>query len=84
MKHALVPALAEVRDVDLGRPWRSLPEEFRHCVLCGTGDAKVEATLDMPNKNETALVTRTWSPPLRSALAEVEEAPLNGTATDTV
>ncbi|MFD8591725.1 excinuclease ABC subunit UvrA [Streptomyces sp. NPDC059637] len=71
-EHAFVPALAEKRGVNLGLPWRSLPEEFRHCVLHGTGDEKVEATVDMPNKNETASWTYTSSQPLRGALAEVE------------
>ncbi|MFD0853300.1 excinuclease ABC subunit UvrA, partial [Actinomadura adrarensis] len=71
-EHAFVPALAEKRGVDLGRPWRSLPEEFRHCVLYGTGAEKIEATIDMPNKNETARMTYTSTQPLRGALAEVE------------
>ncbi|MGW0738001.1 excinuclease ABC subunit UvrA [Streptomyces sp. NPDC002851] len=71
-EHAFVPALAEKRGVDLGLPWRSLPEEFRHCVLHGTGDEKIEATIDMPNKNETASMTYTSTQPLRGALAEVE------------
>ena len=56
-EHAFVPALAEKRGVDLGRPWQSLPEEFRRCVLYGTGEEKVEATVDIPNKKETALMT---------------------------
>ncbi|MEW2360144.1 excinuclease ABC subunit UvrA [Spirillospora sp. NPDC029432] len=76
-EHAFVPALAEKRNVDLGRPWRSLPEEFRHCVLYGTGEEKVEATVDIPNKNETALMTYTSSQPLRGALAEVERVFVN-------
>ncbi|URN04001.1 hypothetical protein LUW74_12145 [Actinomadura madurae] len=76
-EHAFVPALAEKRGVDLGRPWQSLPEEFRHCVLYGTGGEKVEATVDMPNKNETALMTYTSSQPLRGALAEVERVFVN-------
>ncbi|MEW1845439.1 excinuclease ABC subunit UvrA [Nonomuraea angiospora] len=76
-EHAFVPALAEKRGVDLGRPWQSLPEEFRHCVLYGTGDEKIEATIDMTNKNETALVTYTSSQPLRGALAEVERVFVN-------
>ncbi|MEV7026568.1 excinuclease ABC subunit UvrA [Kitasatospora sp. NPDC093558] len=71
-EHAFVPALAEKRGVDLARPWRELPEEFRHCVLYGTGDEKIEATVDMPNKNETASWTYTSSQPMRGALAEVE------------
>ncbi|QFG23609.1 ATP-binding cassette domain-containing protein [Actinomadura sp. WMMB 499] len=71
-EHAFVPALAEKRGVDLGLPWRSLPEEFRRCVLYGTGDEKVEATVEMPNKNETAVMTYTSIQPLRGALAEVE------------
>ncbi|WP_255610041.1 excinuclease ABC subunit UvrA [Micromonospora sp. PLK6-60] len=76
-EHAFVPALAEKRGVDLGRSWQSLPEEFRHCVLYGTGDEKIEATVDMTNKNETALVTYTSSQPLRGALAEVERVFVN-------
>ncbi|MEV0351131.1 excinuclease ABC subunit UvrA [Nonomuraea sp. NPDC050680] len=76
-EHAFVPALAEKRGVDLGRPWQSLPEEFRHCVLYGTGDEKIEATVDMTNKNETAQVTYTLSEPLRGALAEVERVFVN-------
>lgn len=58
--------------MDLGRPWQSLPEDFRHNVLYGTGDEKIEATVDMPNKNETSSWTYTSSEPLRGALAEVE------------
>ncbi|TDC43882.1 ATP-binding cassette domain-containing protein, partial [Actinomadura sp. KC345] len=76
-EHAFVPALAGKRGVDLGRPWRSLPEEFRHCVLYGTGEEKVEATVDMPNKNETARMTYTSIQPLRGAIAEVERVFMN-------
>ncbi|MFD5899472.1 MULTISPECIES: excinuclease ABC subunit UvrA [unclassified Streptomyces] len=71
-EHAFIPALAEKRGVDLARPWESLPEAFRHNVLYGTGDEKIEATVDMPNKNETSSWTYTSSEPLRGALAEVE------------
>ncbi|WP_329032112.1 excinuclease ABC subunit UvrA [Streptomyces sp. NBC_01725] len=71
-EHAFIPALAEKRGVDLARPWQSLPEAFRHNVLYGTGDEKIEATVDMPNKNETSSWTYTSSEPLRGALAEVE------------
>ncbi|KAB2340654.1 excinuclease ABC subunit UvrA [Actinomadura rudentiformis] len=76
-EHAFVPALAEKRGVDLSRPWQSLPEEFRHCVLYGTGDEKVEAIVDIPNKNETARMTYTSNQPMRGALAEVERVFLN-------
>ncbi|GAB2912959.1 excinuclease ABC subunit UvrA [Streptomyces mayteni] len=76
-EHAFVPALAEKRGVDLGRPWRSLPEEFRHSVLHGTGDERVEASVDVPNRNETARMTYTSSQPLRGALAEVERVFVN-------
>ncbi|MFF5257770.1 excinuclease ABC subunit UvrA [Actinomadura viridis] len=76
-EHAFVPALAEKRGVDLGRPWRSLPEEFRHCVLYGTGEEKVEATVEIPNKRETARMTYTSNQPLRGALAEVERVFVN-------
>ncbi|MDG4785972.1 excinuclease ABC subunit UvrA [Micromonospora sp. WMMD1102] len=76
-EHAFVPALAEKRGVDLGRPWRSLPEEFRRCVLYGTGDEKIEATVDMSNRNETVQLTYTSSQPLRGALAEVERVFVN-------
>ncbi|GAA2965982.1 excinuclease ABC subunit UvrA [Streptomyces argenteolus] len=71
-EHAFIPALAEKRGVDLAQPWQSLPEGFRHDVLYGTGDEKIEATVDMPNKNETSSWTYTSSEPLRGALAEVE------------
>ncbi|AQU69795.1 excinuclease ABC subunit UvrA [Streptomyces niveus] len=71
-EHAFIPALAEKRGVDLALPWQSLPEGFRHNVLYGTGDEKIEATVDMPNKNETSSWTYTSSEPLRGALAEVE------------
>ncbi len=71
-EHAFIPALAEKRGVDLALPWQSLPERFRHEVLYGTGDEKIEATVDMPNKNETSSWTYTSSEPLRGALAEVE------------
>lgn len=71
-EHAFIPALAEKRGVDLARPWQSLPEGFRREVLYGTGDEKIEATVDMPNKNETSSWTYTSSEPLRGALAEVE------------
>lgn len=72
-----MPELAEKRGVDLGWPWQSLPEEFRHCVLYGTGEEKVEATVDMSNKKETVSVTYTSSQPLRGALAEVERVFVN-------
>ncbi|WP_405499281.1 excinuclease ABC subunit UvrA [Streptomyces niveus] len=71
-EHAFIPTLAEKRGVDLALPWQSLPEDFRHNVLYGTGDEKIEATVDMPNKNETSSWTYTSSEPLRGALAEVE------------
>ncbi|MBW0115740.1 excinuclease ABC subunit UvrA [Pseudonocardia abyssalis] len=71
-EHAFVPALAAMRRVDLAQPWEALPERFRHEVLHGTGDEGVEATVDMPNKNETASWTYTTTKPLRGALAEVE------------
>ncbi|WP_199443684.1 excinuclease ABC subunit UvrA [Umezawaea beigongshangensis] len=71
-EHAFVPALAEKRGVDLSKPWRELPEQFRHEVFYGTGDEAIEATIDMPNKNESATWTYTNSEPLRGALAEVE------------
>ncbi|MEV0566996.1 excinuclease ABC subunit UvrA [Dactylosporangium sp. NPDC050588] len=76
-EHAFIPALAEKRGVDLGRSWQSLPEEFRHCVLHGTGDEKIEATIHMTNRNERAMVTYTSSEPLRGALAEVERVFVN-------
>ncbi|GAA4928345.1 excinuclease ABC subunit UvrA [Nonomuraea thailandensis] len=76
-EHAFIPALAGKRGVDLTRPWQSLPEEFRHCVLHGTGEEKVEATVDMSSKKETVSVTYTSSQPLRGALAEVERVFLN-------
>ncbi|WP_091644513.1 excinuclease ABC subunit UvrA [Micromonospora pallida] len=76
-EHAFVPALAEKRGVDLGRSWQSLPEDFRCCVLYGTGEEKIEATVDMSNKNETVQLTYTSSQPLRGALAEVERVFVN-------
>lgn len=71
-EHPFVPALADKRGVDLGSPWQELPEEFRREVFHGTGDESIEATIDMPNKNETATWTYTSTQPLRGALAEVE------------
>ncbi|WP_245592459.1 excinuclease ABC subunit UvrA [Actinomadura rifamycini] len=76
-ERAFVPALAAKRGVDLGRPWRSLPEEFRRCVLYGTGDEKVEASVEIPNKNETAVMTYTSAQPLLGALADVERVFVN-------
>ncbi|MGW0006025.1 ABC transporter [Nocardia grenadensis] len=76
-EHAFVPALAEKRGVDLRRPWQSLPADFRRCVLYGTGTEKIEATVEIPNKNETARMTYTSSQPLRGALAEVERVFVN-------
>ncbi|MFD2352173.1 hypothetical protein ACFSTC_27225 [Nonomuraea ferruginea] len=46
-------------------------------MLYGTGEEKIEATVDMTNKNETAQVTYTSSQPLRGALAEVERVFVN-------
>lgn len=71
-EHAFVPALAEKRGVDLDAPWRDLPSAFRQEVLHGTGDESIEATIEMPNKNESATWTYTNNQPLRGALAEVE------------
>ncbi|WP_436771220.1 excinuclease ABC subunit UvrA [Yinghuangia sp. YIM S09857] len=76
-EHMLVPALAAKRGVDLGRPWQSLPAAFRHEVLYGTGDEEVEATAEIPNKNETSRMTYTSRQPLRGALAEVERVFVN-------
>ncbi|MEU0837453.1 excinuclease ABC subunit UvrA [Streptomyces sp. NPDC005969] len=81
-EHMFVPALAAKRGVDLGRPWLSLPTAFRHDVLYGTGDEAVEATVDIPNKNETARMTYTSSQPLRGALAEVERVFVNARTAD--
>ncbi|MFH8520164.1 excinuclease ABC subunit UvrA [Streptomyces gelaticus] len=81
-EHVFVPALAARRGVDLGRPWQSLPAAFRHDVLHGTGDEAVEATVDIPNKNETARMTYTSSQPLRGALAEVERVFVNARTAD--
>ncbi|MFF9352712.1 excinuclease ABC subunit UvrA [Streptomyces sp. NPDC014734] len=81
-EHMFVPALAARRGVDLGRPWQSLPAAFRHDVLHGTGDEAVEATVDIPNKNETARMTYTSSQPLRGALAEVERVFVNARTAD--
>ncbi|MFH8477072.1 excinuclease ABC subunit UvrA [Streptomyces sp. NPDC018000] len=81
-EHMFVPALAAKRGVDLGRPWQSLPAAFRHDVLYGTGDEAVEATVDIPNKNETARMTYTSSQPLRGALAEVERVFVNAQTAD--
>ncbi|BAU81035.1 ABC transporter ATP-binding protein [Streptomyces laurentii] len=81
-EHVFVPALAAKRGVDLGGPWQSLPAAFRHDVLYGTGDEAVEATVDIPNKNETARMTYTSSQPLRGALAEVERVFVNAQTAD--
>jgi excinuclease ABC subunit A len=71
-EHAFVPALADKRGVDLSQPWRALPEQFRHEVLYGTGDEEIEATVSIPNKNETGSWTYTSRQPMRGALAEIE------------
>ena len=71
-EHMFVPALAEKRGVDLSKPWQDLPEKFRHEVFHGTGDEAIEATVDMPTKNESATWTYTSAEPMRGALAEVE------------
>ncbi|ASO18657.1 excinuclease ABC subunit A [Actinoalloteichus hoggarensis] len=71
-EHGFIPVLAEKRGVRLSDPWRSLPEEFRRCVLYGTGEEKIEATIEVPNRNESARMAYTSSQPLRGALAEVE------------
>ncbi|MCF2531627.1 excinuclease ABC subunit UvrA [Yinghuangia soli] len=71
-EHMFVPALAAKQGVDLGQPWESLPEAFRQAVLYGTGDEVVEASVDVPNKNEKSRMTFSSSQPMRGALAEVE------------
>ncbi|AOS61899.1 excinuclease ABC subunit UvrA [Actinoalloteichus hymeniacidonis] len=76
-EHAFIPALAQQRGVDLSLPWQSLPAEFRNCVLYGTGSESIEATVALPNRNETAHMTYTSSQPLRGALAEVERVFVN-------
>ncbi|MER5556142.1 excinuclease ABC subunit UvrA [Streptomyces sp. NPDC002793] len=81
-EHVFVPALAAKRGVDLDRPWQSLPAAFQHEVLYGTGEEAVEATIDIPNKNETARTTYTSSQPLRGALAEVERVFVNAQTAD--
>lgn len=78
-EHAFVPALAKKRGVDLSQPWEELPRDFRHQVLHGTGDEGIEATVDMPNKKETASWTYTTTEPMRGALAEVERVFSNAT-----
>ncbi|MEU5930245.1 excinuclease ABC subunit UvrA [Streptomyces antimycoticus] len=81
-EHMFVPALAAKRGVDLGRPWQSLPAAFQHEVLYGTGEEAVEATVDIPNKNQTARMTYTSSQPLRGAIAEVERVFANAQTAD--
>ncbi|MER6162846.1 hypothetical protein ABT147_46525, partial [Streptomyces sp. NPDC001868] len=81
-EHMFVPALAAKRGVDLDRPWQSLPAAFQREVLYGTGEEAVEATIDIPNKNETARMTYTSSQPLRGALAEVERVFVNARTAD--
>ncbi|MFI1436649.1 excinuclease ABC subunit UvrA [Streptomyces lydicus] len=71
-EHRFVPALAEKRGVDLGRPWSELPQHFRDAVLYGTGDEVIEASFEMQNKNKTGKWTYSDSGPMRGALAEVE------------
>ncbi|MEV6886261.1 excinuclease ABC subunit UvrA [Streptomyces sp. NPDC051135] len=81
-EHVFVPALAAKRGVDLRRTWQSLPAAFQHEVLYGTGEEAVEATVDIPNRNETARMTYTSSQPLRGALAEVERVFVNARTAD--
>jgi len=46
-------------------------------VLYGTGEEKGEAAVDIPNKNETAVMTYISSQPLRGVLAEPEPVFVN-------
>lgn len=64
--------LAEMYGVDIGRPWRELPEEFRNAVLYGTGDRPVAGTVNVPNKKGDSELVYKFNNPLRGALAEVE------------
>ncbi|MEU3723191.1 excinuclease ABC subunit UvrA [Streptomyces sp. NPDC031705] len=67
-----VPFLAERHGADLSRPWRELPESFRHALLHGTGEEPVSVSVQVPNKNTDAEVVYQLNQPLRGALAEVE------------
>ncbi|WP_238412232.1 excinuclease ABC subunit UvrA [Saccharothrix deserti] len=71
-EHAVVPALAAKRGVDLGLPWQELPESFRHEVLHGTGDEVIEANATVAMRKEDSEVTFSWRQPMRGALADVE------------
>jgi len=51
-------ALAQAMDVDLEKPWRELPEEFREKALYGTGDEKYTFTYSSPKTGRTGTIER--------------------------
>ncbi|SHG69770.1 excinuclease ABC subunit UvrA [Streptoalloteichus hindustanus] len=71
-EQAAVPSVAEHYGVDLGRPWRELPERFRHAMLHGTGDEAIDVSIRIPNRNTASEWTYSNRQAFRGALAEVE------------
>ncbi|SOD64129.1 excinuclease ABC subunit A [Streptomyces zhaozhouensis] len=71
-EHHFVQALAHTRGIDIERPWRDLPADFREAVLHGTGDEVVDATYEISSRQNTGTYTFSDSSPMRGALAEVE------------
>lgn len=79
-EHSFIPALARLHGVDLSRPWKELPEAFRHAVLHGTGDQVVETSVTIPSRSSGTEWTYSGSQPLRGALAEVERVFANASS----
>ncbi|MFC9178554.1 MULTISPECIES: excinuclease ABC subunit UvrA [Streptomyces] len=70
-EYLALPALAERYGADLDRPWRELPEAFRHAVLHGTGDEAVSYKIVSKQKKSGTETVIERSVPLKGAVFEV-------------
>jgi excinuclease ABC subunit A len=61
-EQSVLPALAAHYHADLLKPWRDLPEKFRHAVLYGTGGEEIEVSMQARTGNTD------WSMQRRQAL----------------
>lgn len=69
-----LPSLADHYHTDLTRPWREQPPDFRHAVLHGTGDDKIEVVITSNDPKRGSELTYKTRQQLLGAVAEIERA----------
>ncbi|MGI5214389.1 excinuclease ABC subunit UvrA [Plantactinospora sp. CA-290183] len=67
-------SLAKHYGIDLERPWRDQPEEFRRAVLYGTGGAEIDVVYTGSNRRKGTELTYRTRRVLDGAVAEIERA----------